>query len=278
MSWYHDPDAVPPPQGVPAPHAPVPSGPVPPPLPAPPPLTPGPTVGPPTSMPPPPGGSPPGWPQMSTPGPGAPPAGAPAPSQPTGGMKAVVLVGAGLLLALVTVVAGFFAYRMVKAPEQMTDREYVRTLCREVIRPLQRQGDRLDSRYGDLWDDDDLPVSRATRLVADVKGYAGVMDDTANGIAGFDGSHRLRGRDGDDLHQAISEMHADWGDAYGTLHEDLDAVDPGDRQHVVKDLKAALDDAGESFQIHVSTDLLETLTEAANTDDCRNALRSILSD
>lgn len=210
-----------------------------------------------------PGGSPPAAPSPSgLPPAGQPPSGAVPPGPPFAGPPPssgppepdkkssnttyLVIAGIGAALA-VTLIGGFFVVQALRAPAEMSVNDYAGAYCEAIEQP---SGELLDAAedYYDAESDlrnEDYEFSRvsereASELQALAETTLRSMIAHVDAVAGFSNGHRLRGSDGETLHEDI----VDWADTQREELEDsmrdLDDVDAADGEDAAQDISDAL--------------------------------------
>lgn len=225
MSWYHDPESVPPPS---APQNPpnVPAQPGPPQQPQ---------IGYPAS---------PGPPLPSnSPVPPNPPTGAPLPKEiPPILRKPRTWIAAGVVLILL-LVAGFI-YRSVTAPEELSTRLYAKALCSDVLKPASREIQDVaeDARYQPLGRSEVNSASDAKKAIEEVRRVVRLVQASGGAIGGFNDEHRLRGQEGEEFHAEMASGLEEFNAALAEAIDAIDVLDSADEEDVVGDLRDAVKD------------------------------------
>lgn len=189
-----------------------------------------------------------------------------------GNTRLVLAVGA--VAVVVTLVVGFVGYRVVFGPTEMTDREYTRALCDDVLEPAAKEiEDISDSRdFERIVNMDVNSESDARKAVDAAKRFVEATNSAFRSTHSFSGSNRLKGSDGEDLHSEIDEGMQDWRDLFDEVMRDLNDIDPKDEEDVVEDIQKAFGDLeGLDLSVREGDPAYELMSRTYDVDeDCGN--------
>lgn len=223
-------------------------------------------------------GPPPGQPPTTPPGmpPGSPPVGPAAgasgspggPTGPTAPSNRTLLIVGGAVVALVVLLAGgVFAFKTLTAPEELTVRKYAKEYCKATKDATDEVSDAMEDFFDESEDlrDDDYEFTRVSDREADefrdlASRYLDTQATLVNEVKAFSGSHRLKGRDGESLHEDIVEWADDSLEEIDDAKSDLDDVDMDDSDDAAQDIADAvlldnqiIDESDEAIEIGQKT-------------------------
>lgn len=220
---------------------------------------------PPTGGPPPPGGPPPTIGPPPLPDPSLPdPSG---PSVSLGRSNKTVLLVVGVAAAVFVTLAGvgLIVFKSLTAPEELTVRKYAAQYCEATEESNKNLVDATEDYFeenADLRDDDGefarVSDREAERFMELARAYLNAHTALVEEVKGFSDSHRLRGSDGEGLHEDIVQFHEAAIEEFANIESDLNDVDMEDSDDAADDIWKALesdveliDDSDESAEVYL---------------------------
>jgi hypothetical protein len=160
-------------------------------------------------------------------------------SSPNGPNKNVwwIVAGVGTLLAMMTVGTGAFLL-LSNRTEELSMGDYAEKLCDEVIQPGldDIEGVADDDEFEDLADLEELTSESDAR---DFLRFMTLTTDQAekmvDNIDSFNQGHRLRGADGEDLQEDLTDYTDDGRDAIEQLRRFITNADPADAEDLMEE-------------------------------------------
>ncbi|MEZ5371166.1 MAG: hypothetical protein R2704_00110 [Microthrixaceae bacterium] len=150
----------------------------------------------------------------------------------------MAIAGVGALMAMVTVAGGLFLL-LSNRTEELRMRDYAEKMCDEVMTPLNDKfNDVTDSKeWEDRVVDRDVSNEReAEELIGVYRELADIGRESLDRLESFNGSHRVRGSDGEEVFEELEKYIEDGRDDLDSLMEDLDQLDPADEDRVLDDI------------------------------------------
>ncbi len=156
------------------------------------------------------------------------------------------IVVAGVVGLLGLSVIGIFGLKMVfGGPAELSDAKYAKEFCDAVedhAKDSQRTFEKMVSNR-DLSDPDSVGSEREAKRIKDLA-IEGVdqLRLVVEDVRSFNDSHILRGREGEEFRQDLSEALDDLSESLDEMKVDFDELDPADEGGMVEDLASVLSD------------------------------------
>jgi hypothetical protein len=161
----------------------------------------------------------------------------------------LLIVGGVVVAAVLLLVGGLVGRRVLTQPEQISKRAYAREYC-EAIEASQNEledaQEKAAENIEDVYDFDAEEANASDREASQLSEAMVTLLDReevfAGEVAGFSTGNRLRGSDGEALHEDIREWESDFRESIEELREDIDDVDMSDSDDAASDLVEAYND------------------------------------
>ena len=186
--------------------------------------------------------------------------------------RMLVIIGLAVA-AVVTFAGGIGAFLLLSGPEERSMGDYAEKMCDEAIEPAVKENNDLfesrdyEKRINNREIDDEQDAQEAIELAGQSLDRIGHL---ISEVKEFNGSHVVKGGDGDELQEELTDFTDDMNDNIKKAREALDDADPSDEEDVFDELDDAFSELDQPSIYRTDRDPgYELQTELGDVDqDC----------